>query len=51
MLTGALSDSLAVNAGSAMGLRQALMIVVVLFLPGGLLLLCAARYVVRDSES
>ncbi len=50
VLTGALSDSLAVNAGSAMGLRQALMIVVVLFLPGGLLLLCAARYVVRDSE-
>jgi len=51
VLTGALSDALAVGADSALGLRRALMIVFVLFLPGGLLLLCAARHLARDCEN
>lgn len=50
VLTGALSDQFAVTAGSAEGLRYALMVVMGVLLPAGYLMLRASRYFKNDAE-
>ncbi len=50
IITGRLSDSFAASAGPAEGLRYAMMIVMVAFLPAGWFMLRAARNLERDQE-
>jgi MFS family permease len=50
-MTGAISDFFAASVGSAEGLRRALAIVFLLYLPMGLILLGTERYMSRDSEA
>jgi predicted MFS family arabinose efflux permease len=51
ILTGALSDYFTAQYGAAQGLRYAMMIVVVSFVPSGLFLLRAARTLKQDAEA
>jgi hypothetical protein len=51
LVTGALSDFLAVRYGAADGLRGALMLAVMVLLPAGWLMLRAARHLGADAES
>jgi predicted MFS family arabinose efflux permease len=50
VVTGAISDHLAVFYGTGDGLRYALMIVMAVLLPAGWLMLRAARYLKQDAE-
>ena len=50
VIAGSLSDTFAVAHGSANGLRYAMMVVMLVFVPGGLFLFRAARYIEADSE-
>jgi len=50
VIAGFLSDTFAVAHGTAQGLRYALMVVMVVFLPAGLFLFRAARFLKTDSE-
>lgn len=51
VITGYLSDSLAVTYGSAEGLRYALMTVMIVFMPAGWFMLRAARFLKLDAEA
>jgi MFS family permease len=50
-MTGAISDFFAASVGSAEGLRRGLAVVCLLYLPMGLILLAAGKYMNRDSEA
>jgi len=50
VIAGSLSDRLAVAYGTAEGLRYALMIVMLVFVPAGGFMLRAARYLKTDAE-
>jgi MFS family permease len=50
-MTGAISDFFAASHGSAEGLRRGLAVVFLLYLPMGLILLSAGKYMSRDSEA
>ncbi len=50
-MTGAISDFFAGSVGPAEGLRRALAAAFVLYLPMGLILLAAGKYMSRDSEA
>jgi predicted MFS family arabinose efflux permease len=50
VLAGFLSDKLALTYGIAQGLRYALMIVMLVFVPGGWFMLRASRYLEADAE-
>ena len=50
VIAGSLSDVLSIAYGKADGLRYALMIVMMIFVPGGCLMLRAAQYLNTDAE-
>jgi predicted MFS family arabinose efflux permease len=50
-MTGAISDFFAGAVGSAEGLRRALAVAFLLYLPMGLILLAAGKYMHRDAEA
>ena len=50
-MTGAISDFFAASVGSAEGLRRALAVAFLLYLPMGLILLAAGKYMHGDAEA